>query len=191
MNIVHLTGTVRYVHVKSYTDYVQVSLKVELPDTTILWVQVKNVDKAHGDLDKLQKLNENIVTIEGKLSSRYKAPNPPQYPDERTFYDVATKPGGVKPLSTMLEGPLANCTQLSGKIKEIKDLKGRVFFKLGLRFYNPSTKTFGEWFARIRCPEGFQQDTIEVGQEVTVVGHLADSDGAVVNATQVVDVLRL
>jgi hypothetical protein len=190
VNVVQLTGTVRYVHVKPFPTYVIVSLKLELPNEQILWVQVKNVEKGNAELETIQNLKDKTIAIVGKLQSRSKDAAPPKYPKPRTFYDITTNPSGIKQIPVCIEGSAGNNVQLSGKVKEIKTSNRGVFFKLGLKFYNPKSQSRGEWLARVQCPKDFTEDMLVVNQEAVVVGQLDDVDGALVIATQVLDVAK-
>lgn len=180
MNIVHLSGFVSDVTSKEFSWGLAVQLKFE-QEGFRTYIDVGNIKKGDNSLDRVQALKGKHVALEAKLKSRKGKPSE-QYPDPKTWYSVATSPGGAKAVSQALTGWGSNSCCFAGKILEARDVNGTHFLKVGISFFNPSAQDYGQWEVRVKCVQGLVPPT---EGSVVVVGTVYADNGVAVEATQV------
>jgi hypothetical protein len=177
-----LSGTVEVVKIETHPKgwiNGKMKLKTESGDH---WISIKGLTAGHRAMQLLPELKGKHVMIDGRLSSWTAKARPPEYPDARTFYEIAMGKNGYM---FMAEGQEpVNRTAFGGKVQRTDtDKTGVLYAEVGIPYKNPKTEQYGSYYARVRCPSGVSLDE---GEEIYIEGTIEDRKGAVVNATRIV-----
>lgn len=182
-NEVRLGGVVEYVRVKPQKTWVNCSLKLRGPGDFEYWVKVGGLNVGDRALQRVQDLKGNAVIIRGGMSSYAMPAKPPDYPNDRTIWELSMGKSGYL-LVRKSDALEVNTACFVGRVVRSKaDSNGRLGLEVTIRYARPKTKDYGSHSARVRCPEGITE--IEDDAEIFVVGRvITDRLGALVVAQQ-------
>jgi hypothetical protein len=176
-----LSGTVEVVKIDTHPKgWINGKLKLSTPNAAF-WIAVKGLTAGHRAMQLLPALEGKRILVDGRLSSWTAKAKPPDYPDARTFYEVAMGKSGYMFLAEDQEP--VNYVSCVGKVQQTRpDGQGVLYAEVGIPYKNPRDENYGTYYARVRCPEGTE---LSINEEIYVEGMIHEQKGAVVHAARV------
>lgn len=178
-NTAFLTGTLSHIKIEDKGTWLKGSALLKGADVD-LWIEIKSLAKGDRAIQTLPQLEGQRVLVRGRLSSYTMKAKPPQYPNDRTFYQFAVPKNSIQPIS---DGPDVNRCAFIGKVLEARQNEaGTWFAEMALPYRDVKNNTFREYLARVR----FGDRVITKGDQLFVEGRVQVVNKAVLVDAQIV-----